>query len=93
MATVELTFGYNGSDFKRTVELEANDSITAADVKSAVNAINASLAGGTDGGLGDFFLADDFDGTNGKFNKIVAAKHKVTTETVIYPATNQEGGN
>lgn len=93
-AIANLEFGYDGSDFKRTYAIELNDSIAAADrnnyVRSAVQAINASLSAGTDGGLSDFYIADDFDGTNGKFNGIIYADVTVDTDTVVYPA---QGGN
>lgn len=93
-AIANLEFGYDGSDFKRTYALELNDSIAAADrnnfVRSAVQAVNASLSAGTSGGLDDFFVAEDFDGTNGKFNGIIYADVTVDTDTVVYPAN---GGN
>ena len=89
-ATANIEFGYDGSDFKRTYAIEMADSIAANDrnnfVRSAVKAINASLSAGTDGGLSDFFVAEDFDGTNGKFNGIIYADVTVDTDTVVYPA-------
>ena len=93
-AIANLEFGYDGSDFKRTYALELNDSIAAADrnnhVRSAVQAINASLSASTSGGLDDFFLAEDFDGTNGKLDRIIYADVTVDTVNIIYPAN---GGN
>ena len=94
-AIANLEFGYDGSDFKRTYTIEMADSIAANDrnnfVRSAVQAINASLSAGTSGGLDDFFVAEDFDGTNGKFNGIIYAAVTVDTDTVVYPAA--QGGN
>ena len=89
-AIANIEFGYDGSDFKRTYALELNDSIAAADrnnyVRSAVNAINASLSAGTSGGLDDFFVADDYNGTIGAFSGIIYADVTVDTDTVVYPA-------
>ena len=94
MATANLEFGYAGSDFKRTYAIDIADSIAANNrnnfVRSAVQAINASLSAGTSGGLDDFFVAEDFDGTNGKFNGIIYADVTVDDETIVYPA---QGGN
>ena len=88
--SLALTFGYAGSDFSRTYVETVADSITSANVKTAVDAINASLSGGTADGLDDFFIADDFDGTNGKFNRIIDATLENVNATLIYPAV-QEG--
>ena len=95
-----ITFGYDGTDFRRTYSIPLADSLTAdsvsaADrndfVRNAVQAVNASLSAGTDNGLKDFYLADDFDGTNGKFNRITNAEVERDTVDIIYPAAN--GGN
>lgn len=88
--SLALTFGYAGTDFTRIYTETVADSITAANVKTAVDAINASLKAGTADGLPDFFVADDFDGTNGKFNRILDATLENINSTVIYPAV-QEG--
>ena len=93
-AIANIEFGYGQTDFKRTYALELNDSIAAADrnnyVRSAVQAINASLSAGTDNGLKDFYLADDYNGTIGAFSGISYADVTVDTDTVVYPA---QGGN
>ena len=75
-SSVKLTFGYDGSDFARIYSISVADSIAAdhTTIKSKIKAVNQSLAGGTAGGLDEFFLADDYDGTNGKFTAITAAK-------------------
>ena len=88
--SLALTFGYAGTNFTRIYTETVADSITAANVKTAVDAINASLKAGTADGLSDFFLADDFDGTNGKFNRIIDATLENVNATLIYPAV-QEG--
>lgn len=89
---VNLTFGYSGSDFKRGYSIPVADSIAAApdDLATAIKAINASLAGGTSDGLDVFFLADDYDGTNGKFASIIAASIDEDTIEQIYPSV--QGG-
>ena len=83
---LNLTFGYNGTDFTRDYKFEVNDSIAAADIVTAIQAVNASLTGETSGGLDTFFIADDFDGTNGKFSGIIYAKTNSESSNVIYPA-------
>lgn len=89
-----ITFGFSESDFKRTYVLPladslAADSVSAAErndfVRDAVTAINDSLAAGTDDGLFDFFRADDYDGTNGNFNRITNAQVVRDTVNIIYP--------
>ena len=91
--TVELTFGYGGTDFTRTYEFKADSSVTGSAVVSAVQAINASLAAGNDNGLSSFFVADSFDGTDGFLNSITQAKTKVTTVTVIDLDTEGDATN
>ena len=61
--SIKLTLGYEGTDFERLVTVSGVDSIDAATetVRAKAQAVNESLAGGTDGGLADFFRADDFD--------------------------------
>ena len=88
---VNFTFGYSGSDFKRIYSIPASDSIDPNDVATAVKAINASLAAGTDDSLHSFFLAENFDGTNGFFASITAASIDEDTIEQIYPSV--QGGN
>ena len=90
--SANFTFGYTGTDFKHGYSFSVADSIAAApdDIANAIKAINASLAGGTAGGLDEFFLADDFDGTNGKFASITAASIDEDTIEQIYPTV--QGG-
>ena len=75
---IKLTFGYNGTDFTRQYKIAnvADEYAVASDVKTKVKAVNASLAGGTAGGLDTFFLADDYDATEniGTFKGITAAQ-------------------
>ena len=55
-------------------------------VRNAVKGINASLVGGTSDSLDTFFRAEDYDGTNGNFNRIINAEIEEDTVNVIYPA-------
>ena len=72
--SVKMTLGYEGTDFERSITVKGVDSVSAATetVRAKVKAINASLTGGTDGGLSNFFRSDDFDAEQniGKFNEI-----------------------
>jgi len=70
MDAVQLTFGYEDTDFERTYELDVADSINNSSIKNAVISINVSLNASTDGGLSDFFISDDGD----KFSRIITAK-------------------
>ena len=91
-AELQLTFGYANSSSTDKFAFDIEDSIAAASgtIKSNIQAVNASLSAGTDGGLSDFFVAEDFDGVGGVFNRISAAAIVSKTETIIYPAN---GGN
>ena len=56
MATAVISCSFSGTDFTRTYQSDIADSVSTADIKSAVNAINASLEAGTSGGMDSFFL-------------------------------------
>lgn len=74
--SITLTLGYEGSDFTRKMKLDnlADENIVANDVRTKVKAVNASLAGGTAGGLSTFLLGD-----NGEhFTGITAAQIDTT---------------
>ena len=50
--------------------------------------MNASISGGTDDGLSDFFISDDYDASDpnnviGKFSGIIAAQYEQTNVTEI----------
>lgn len=86
--SVTLTLGFTNTDFTRKYKITDVDASALSTISTKVNAINASLAGGTDGGLADVFRADDYDASNaqnpiGKFNRIVAAQSDVVSETAI----------
>ena len=70
--SITLTLGFEDTDFTRQIKLDnlADANIVANDVRTKVKAINASLAGGTAGGLSTFFLSDDGD----HFTEIIAAQ-------------------
>lgn len=85
--SIQMRFGYTGTDFTRDYTIEGISAAALSQAQAKILAINESLAASTDGGLADFFLADDFDGTNGKFKEIVSAQAKVVEETYIF------GGN
>lgn len=85
--SIQMKFGYTGTDFTRDYTLEGISAAALNQAQAKILAINSSLAAGTDDGLSDFFLADDFDGTNGKLKEIVSATAKVVEETYIF------GGN
>lgn len=83
---VELEFGYENSQDTRKYSFDMDDmgSTVASGIQSGCRAVNASLTAGTSDGLDTFFVADDFDGTNGKFNRIISATVVMTEETVIF---------
>lgn len=85
--SIQMRFGYKGTDFTRDYTIDGISSAALSEAQAKILAINESLAASTDGGLSDFFLADDFDGTNGKLDKIISATAKVVEETYIF------GGN
>ena len=78
--TVKLTFGY-GNNSAQTRQYSFGDVADSliADVKDNILAVNASLTGGTAGGLSSFFIDDD--GNN--FTGITAAQIVAESETVI----------
>ena len=80
-----LTFGYTNTDFTRKYKFEGLTTEQCTALKNHVKAINASLAGGTAGGLSAFFISDDFDATQGigYFEAISAAQSEASTITEI----------
>lgn len=77
--SLRLTFGYEDSEQKRNYTFSGVKSSVMPDIKDKVEAINASLAAGTDTSLAAFFT--DNDGNN--FKKIEQAVLTVTTETPL----------
>ena len=56
--TATFTLSYADDSTRKLVIDGVADSITAADVKTAVLAVNASLTGGTSDGLNTFFTSN-----------------------------------
>lgn len=85
---VALDCEYTETDFTRRYTMSGVSSSQIANVESAVDAINASLAGGTAGGMSSTFISDDFDATQGigYLKKISRAVITSTEETVIEPS-------
>ena len=86
--SVILTLGYTNTDFTRQFKIDNVDAGAFSSVKDNVLAVNASLLAGTDDGLAQFFLSDDYDATDsenviGKFNGIVDATIVEQTITPI----------
>lgn len=86
--TLELTFAYTGTDFQRTYKIDEVDESALETIKSKILAINASLKAGTDDGLAEFFISDDFDDSDpnnviGKFRAIVDAELKITESETL----------
>lgn len=77
-STVRLVMGYKDTSYKRTYELDVEDSLTS-DIKQHVLDINSSLVGGTAGGFSSFFVAD----TGNHLSLIEQAKLINVTEEVI----------
>lgn len=77
--SVQMKLKYTNTTFERQMTISEIADDDLPQIKSKILAINASLAGGTDGGLSDFFVADDYDASDpefiiGKFNNISEAK-------------------
>lgn len=86
--SAKLTFGYSNTEFTRQYTFNNLSAEDCANLKAKVLALNASIEGGTDGNLGDFFISDDYDASDsenviGKFNGVVAAQFEASTVTEI----------
>ena len=55
---VKLTCSYSNTDLTHQYAFDCAESLVSG-VRNKVKAINASLAGGTDGGMSTFFLSAD----------------------------------
>ena len=80
-----LTFGYSGTTFTRQYRFDGLTTSQCNALKNKVIALNDSIASGTDDGLSDFFISDDFDPSNnvGKCKGIVAAQIESVVVTDI----------
>ena len=102
---VSFTAEYNGTEFTRQYALTSVSSVAAATevVRGKVNAINASLSGGTATDIANLFVSDDYDSTEniGTLKSITNVKIKATEETYIskplsamrLEAANTDDGN
>ena len=74
---VVITMGFgNGSDYTQEITFAGVADSVIPSVKTTVQGINSSLAGGTDGGLGTFFEDEE----ENSFSEIKACK--IVTEEV-----------
>ena len=86
--TLTLTLGYKDTNFTRQMKFGGLSDADLADIKENIAALNASITGGTDDGLAEFFRSDDYDATDsqnvvGICTGIVAAEADETTTTII----------
>ena len=79
--SVKMTLGYTNTDYERLVTVKGVDSAAAAveTVRTKAKAVNASLAGGTDGGLNSFFIGEDYDQSEG-VGKLAQIKQVIIKE-------------
>lgn len=85
--TVSFKLNYNSSDKTRLVTIDnVTDEIATPNiVRNKVNAINASLTGGTADELASVFVSDDYDSTLniGTLKKITDVEIKTVIEIPI----------
>lgn len=85
--SISFKLNYNYTDQTRTISIDDVDNTAAVPntVRTKVNAINASLAGGTADELANIFVADDFDSSAGigTLKKITDVEIKSIVETPI----------
>lgn len=84
--SVTIELGYTNTTSTRQMTISDLSDEVLPQIESKIQAINASLAGGTDGGLGAFFRSDDFDASQNKgtFNKINFARVESVEEVYIF---------
>lgn len=87
--SIILTLAYTNTDFTRRMTIEGvATSMTVREIEDRAIAVNESLAAGTDGGLADFFLSDDYDPEEspviGKLKEISALRVETILETPIF---------
>jgi len=83
--TLTLTLGYKDTNFIRKMKFGGLSDADLTNLVANVQAFNASIAGGTDDGLNEFFVSDDFDATNniGTLAGITAASTDDSTDTFV----------
>lgn len=77
--TIKLAFEDTDETRQITFEDLPDSALNLGTIKTRINAINASLAAGTSGGLNEFFLSNDGD----NFASIASAHTISEIETVI----------
>lgn len=86
--TVEMQLGYKGTDFKRIYSVGGVSSSDLSTVEAKARAVNASLVGGTAGGLSNFFISDDYysdsEETIGQMKSIEKVKIKSVDTVYIF---------
>lgn len=81
VTSLSIEMSYDNTNFTRKYDFLNLSADEYTGAKDRIKAINVSLAGGTAGGLSDFFVADDYvEGEQGRLSKISAAELK-TVET------------
>lgn len=80
--SVTLTMSYNGTDTTRKYKINEVPTSAISQIQAKTEAVNASLAGGTDGGLSTTFVTDDYvgSGTSGTLAKV--SEVKIVTEEI-----------
>ena len=97
--SITLTLGYSGTTFKRNIKMEnISDELENSAIVANIKAVNASLSGGTDGGLKEFFISDDYDATDsnnviGELTGITAAAVDDVTVNPLNTAVEEDEGN
>lgn len=85
ICAVQIDCSYSNTDYERSYRMNNVNQNDLSTVDSKVQAINASLAAGTAGGLSSTFVSEDFTPGEGKgyLEKINRAVKTVTIETDI----------
>ena len=86
-SSISFTLQYNGTTQTRDYEISDVDSVSAAveTIRSKIEAINESIAGGTATLLANMFISDDYNQSQniGTLKRIDNVKLKTVTETII----------
>lgn len=94
--SITITCAYENTDYTRKYKFNdvTSENAIPNTVRTKIQAVNASLAGGNADGLENFFRSDDYDSENdiGKLQRISAAQIDSLIATVIDLGTGTEGG-
>lgn len=77
---VAIKCAYDNSDYERTYTFDVATIEELEKCQGKVQALNASLAAGTDGGLSAFFIAED----GSPLYRITEMQTRAVEETIIY---------